>query len=177
MTEIRGRVDTLVEDEETAQNLKAWYRQLCKRPCFHDEYLQAYNEPGTTLVDTDGKGVEQSDQERASSWPARSTSSTASSTLRASRSTRTRRAAMASMSPAPTGFQALRVLERRHAVTPRHPRPWLPEHVHRGGLPRGGPALQRASQLHRVRPDHRHDDPTRQGQGLQGDRGHPDSGG
>src|SRR5262249_39702630 len=28
------------------------------RPCFHDEYLQAYNEPGCTLVDTDGKGVE-----------------------------------------------------------------------------------------------------------------------
>ena len=59
MTEIRERVDTLVEDEETAENLKAWYRQLCKRPCFHDEYLQAYNEPGTTLVDTNGKGVEQ----------------------------------------------------------------------------------------------------------------------
>jgi cyclohexanone monooxygenase len=58
MTEIRGRVDSIVEDEKTAQDLKAWYRQLCKRPCFHDEYLQAYNEPGTTLVDTNGKGVE-----------------------------------------------------------------------------------------------------------------------
>jgi len=31
---------------------------VCKRPCFHDAYLQSYNEPGTTLVDTDGKGVE-----------------------------------------------------------------------------------------------------------------------
>ncbi len=58
MEEIRARVDEIVGDPETAQNLKAWYRQLCKRPCFHDEYLQAYNEPGTTLVDTDGKGVE-----------------------------------------------------------------------------------------------------------------------
>jgi len=58
MHEIRSRVDTVVEDEETAKNLKAWYRQLCKRPCFHDAYLRAYNEPGTTLVDTDGKGVE-----------------------------------------------------------------------------------------------------------------------
>ena len=27
-------------------------------PCFHDEYLQAFNEPSTHLVDTDGKGVE-----------------------------------------------------------------------------------------------------------------------
>ena len=58
MSEIRSRVDTIVADEETAQSLKAWYRQLCKRPCFHDEYLQAYNEPGTTLVDTDGRGIE-----------------------------------------------------------------------------------------------------------------------
>ena len=57
MSEIRARVDTIVGDPATAQNLKAWYRQLCKRPCFHDEYLQAYNEPGVTLVDTGGKGV------------------------------------------------------------------------------------------------------------------------
>ncbi len=57
MSEIRARIDTIVENPETAQSLKAWYRQLCKRPCFHDEYLQAYNEPGTHLVDTDGKGV------------------------------------------------------------------------------------------------------------------------
>ncbi|MBV9256107.1 MAG: NAD(P)/FAD-dependent oxidoreductase [Actinobacteria bacterium] len=58
MSEIRARVDEIVEDHDTAQGLKAWYRQLCKRPCFHDEYLQAFNEPSTTLVDTDGKGVE-----------------------------------------------------------------------------------------------------------------------
>lgn len=37
---------------------EACYRQLCKRPCFHDEYLQAFNHPGTHLVDTDGRGVE-----------------------------------------------------------------------------------------------------------------------
>jgi cation diffusion facilitator CzcD-associated flavoprotein CzcO len=58
MTEIRARVDATVADPETARKLKAWYRQLCKRPCFHDEYLQAFNVPGTHLVDTDGKGVE-----------------------------------------------------------------------------------------------------------------------
>jgi cation diffusion facilitator CzcD-associated flavoprotein CzcO len=58
MEEIRARVDGIVEDHETAQKLKAWYRQLCKRPCFHDAYLQAFNTPGTQLVDTDGKGVE-----------------------------------------------------------------------------------------------------------------------
>jgi cyclohexanone monooxygenase len=58
MDEIRARVDAIVADEQTAQKLKAWYRQLCKRPCFHDEYLQSYNVPGVHLVDTDGKGVE-----------------------------------------------------------------------------------------------------------------------
>lgn len=58
MEEIRKRAEHLVEDKETAEGLKAWYRQLCKRPCFHDQYLQAFNEPGTHLVHTDGKGVE-----------------------------------------------------------------------------------------------------------------------
>ena len=58
MGEIRARIDTIVEDRATAQKLKAWYRQLCKRPCFHDAYLQAFNTPGTRLIDTDGRGVE-----------------------------------------------------------------------------------------------------------------------
>ena len=58
MEEIRARCNDVVDDPETAENLKAWYRQLCKRPCFHDQYLQAFNEPGTRLIHTDGKGVE-----------------------------------------------------------------------------------------------------------------------
>ena len=58
MEEIRKRAETIVKDRETAEKLKAWYRQLCKRPCFHDEYLQAFNEPGAHLIDTDGQGVE-----------------------------------------------------------------------------------------------------------------------
>ena len=58
MEQIRARADATVTDPDTAAKLKAWYRQLCKRPTFHDEYLQAFNRPGTHLVDTDGKGVE-----------------------------------------------------------------------------------------------------------------------
>jgi cation diffusion facilitator CzcD-associated flavoprotein CzcO len=61
MTEIRARVDAIVRDPKTAAALKPWYRQLCKRPCFHDEYLQTYNRPNVHLVDTDGKGVERID--------------------------------------------------------------------------------------------------------------------
>jgi cation diffusion facilitator CzcD-associated flavoprotein CzcO len=61
MTEIRARVDAIVKDPTTAAALKPWYRQLCKRPCFHDEYLQTFNRPNVHLVDTDGKGVERID--------------------------------------------------------------------------------------------------------------------
>jgi cation diffusion facilitator CzcD-associated flavoprotein CzcO len=58
MSEIRARVDAIVADPATAADLKAWYRQLCKRPCFHDEFLSAFNLPSVHLIDTDGKGVE-----------------------------------------------------------------------------------------------------------------------
>ncbi|GAB3311509.1 NAD(P)/FAD-dependent oxidoreductase [Epidermidibacterium keratini] len=62
MTRIRARVDEIVEDPQTAQQLKAWYRQYCKRPCFHDDYLPTYNRPNVHLVDTDGRGVERIDE-------------------------------------------------------------------------------------------------------------------
>ncbi|KAK7043893.1 hypothetical protein VNI00_008059 [Paramarasmius palmivorus] len=55
---VRARVDEVVKDPELAEKLKAWYPVWCKRPCFHDEYLQTFNKPNVTLVDTDGKGVE-----------------------------------------------------------------------------------------------------------------------
>ena len=58
MNEVRARVDAIVKDPATAALLKPWYRQFCKRPCFHDEYLQTYNRPNVTLVDTQGQGVE-----------------------------------------------------------------------------------------------------------------------
>jgi cation diffusion facilitator CzcD-associated flavoprotein CzcO len=58
MQQIRARVDEIVKDKETAESLKPWYNQFCKRPCFHDEYLQTFNNPNVKLVDTKGKGVE-----------------------------------------------------------------------------------------------------------------------
>jgi cation diffusion facilitator CzcD-associated flavoprotein CzcO len=58
MDQIRARVDEIVTNRATAEALKPWYRQFCKRPCFHDEYLQAFNRPTVTLVDTDGRGVD-----------------------------------------------------------------------------------------------------------------------
>jgi cyclohexanone monooxygenase len=58
MEQIRSRADEIVENKETAESLKPWYRQFCKRPCFHDSYLQTFNRESVKLVDTDGKGVE-----------------------------------------------------------------------------------------------------------------------
>ncbi len=59
MEQIRARVDDIVADGATAESLKPWYRQFCKRPCFHDQYLQAFNRPSVHLVDTDGAGVDE----------------------------------------------------------------------------------------------------------------------
>lgn len=58
MERVRGRIDEVVKDPATAEALKPWYRYLCKRPCFHDEYLSTFNRSNVTLVDTDGKGVD-----------------------------------------------------------------------------------------------------------------------
>lgn len=58
MERVRARVDSIVQDKATAEALKPWYDQFCKRPCFHDQYLQTFNRPNVHLVDTKGKGVE-----------------------------------------------------------------------------------------------------------------------
>jgi cyclohexanone monooxygenase len=58
MEQVRARVDAVVRDRATAEALKPYYNQFCKRPCFHDEYLDAFNRDNVTLVDTQGQGVE-----------------------------------------------------------------------------------------------------------------------
>src|SRR5260370_701180 len=58
MNVLRSRVDDVVKDPATAEALKPWYRWFCKRPCFHDDYLEAFNRPNVRLVDTQGRGVE-----------------------------------------------------------------------------------------------------------------------
>jgi cation diffusion facilitator CzcD-associated flavoprotein CzcO len=55
---IRQRVEDIIQDKETAQKLKHWYPTWCKRPCFHDDYLPAFNQANVTLIDTDGHGVD-----------------------------------------------------------------------------------------------------------------------
>ncbi|MEU8896052.1 NAD(P)/FAD-dependent oxidoreductase [Nocardia sp. NPDC048505] len=59
MERVRRRVDEVVRDPATAAALKPYYRFLCKRPCFSDEYLPTFNRDNVTLVDvSETKGVE-----------------------------------------------------------------------------------------------------------------------
>ncbi len=58
MESVRRRAQEIVDDPDVAESLKPYYRQFCKRPCFHDEYLPTFNLANVHLVDTDGKGVE-----------------------------------------------------------------------------------------------------------------------
>jgi cation diffusion facilitator CzcD-associated flavoprotein CzcO len=58
MEKVRQRIEDTVQDPATAEAMKPWYGVSCKRPCYHDDYLPAFNRPNVTLVDTDGRGVE-----------------------------------------------------------------------------------------------------------------------
>ena len=58
METIRRRADEVIEDPDIAERIKPWYRQFCKRPCFHDDYLPTFNRPNVHLVDTEGKGID-----------------------------------------------------------------------------------------------------------------------
>ncbi len=58
MNEIRARAEELVNDPNTAEELKPYYAMFCKRPCFHDDYLPTFNRPSVELIDTNGQGVD-----------------------------------------------------------------------------------------------------------------------
>ncbi len=55
--QLRERVDNTVRDAEKASLLKAYYRTLCKRPGFSDDYLPAFDQDNVTLVDV-STGIE-----------------------------------------------------------------------------------------------------------------------
>ena len=59
MEELRRRVEATVADAATAEALKPWYRVMCKRPTFNDEFLASFNRANVTLVDvSEARGVE-----------------------------------------------------------------------------------------------------------------------
>jgi cyclohexanone monooxygenase len=59
MEQLRMRVAQTVADPNTSESLKPYYRVMCKRPTFNDEFLPSFNRENVTLVDVaDSKGVE-----------------------------------------------------------------------------------------------------------------------
>ena len=61
MMRIHRRIEKTVTDKATAESLKPWYMFMCKRPCFHNDYLPTFNRENVTLVDTHGKGITEID--------------------------------------------------------------------------------------------------------------------
>ncbi|MGM7678606.1 flavin-containing monooxygenase [Microbacterium sp. A94] len=58
MNGLRSRIENVVIDPTTADALKPYYRWWCKRPGWHDDYLESFNRDNVYLVDTQGHGVE-----------------------------------------------------------------------------------------------------------------------
>ncbi len=59
MERLRRRVDQFVEDSDTAESLKPYYRFLCKRPCSNDNYYPTFNQANVELLDVSAtRGVE-----------------------------------------------------------------------------------------------------------------------
>ena len=172
MEEIRARVDAIVEDRETAARAsRPGTASSASGRASTTSTCRPSTTPGTHLVDTDGKGVERI---------------TETGVVVAGREYEvdciiyasgfevgteyTRRAGFDL-----TGRDGVKLSEHwadGHAHQARHPRPRLPERVHRAADAGRQPHLQRAAQPHRGRQDDRADDPARAGERLQGDRGH-----
>ncbi|MYM62409.1 NAD(P)/FAD-dependent oxidoreductase [Pseudomaricurvus sp. HS19] len=59
MERLRRRVDAIVQDKETAEKLKPYYRYQCKRPTSNDNYYDTFNRPNVHLIDvSETQGVE-----------------------------------------------------------------------------------------------------------------------
>ncbi|MGU3500153.1 flavin-containing monooxygenase [Mycobacterium sp. C31M] len=59
MERLRRRIGEIVDDPDTAEALKPYYRFMCKRPTSSEQYLDTFNRPNVTLVDVSAsKGVE-----------------------------------------------------------------------------------------------------------------------
>jgi cyclohexanone monooxygenase len=59
MERFRRRIDEIVQNKDTAEALKPWFRFHCKRPLSSDTYYPTFNQPNVILIDVSAtKGVE-----------------------------------------------------------------------------------------------------------------------
>ncbi|KAL2826218.1 hypothetical protein BDW59DRAFT_161057 [Aspergillus cavernicola] len=54
---IREGAHDIVQSAVSADLLTPWYPGWCKRPCFHDDYLSAFNLPNVELVEIRHQGI------------------------------------------------------------------------------------------------------------------------
>lgn len=55
----RDRVDAIVQDRDTAEKLKPWFRFHCKRPLSNNDYYPVFNQANVELIDVSAtQGVE-----------------------------------------------------------------------------------------------------------------------
>lgn len=60
MERLRSRVESLVENKDTAESLKPYYRFLCKRPLSNNDYYPVFNQDNVSLIDVaDSQGLEE----------------------------------------------------------------------------------------------------------------------
>ncbi|KAK1964344.1 FAD/NAD(P)-binding domain-containing protein [Colletotrichum sublineola] len=55
---LRDHINRTVKNPAIAAQLTPWYPGWCKRPAYHASYLQTFDKPNVTLVDTNGQGVQ-----------------------------------------------------------------------------------------------------------------------
>lgn len=55
---IHKLIDEMVDDPDTAAGLKPWYAEMCKRPCFNDDFYKSFNRPNVELL-ASPKGLQQ----------------------------------------------------------------------------------------------------------------------
>ena len=179
MMRIHRRIDETVEDTTTAEALKPWYMIMCKRPCFHNDYLPTFNRPNVHLVDTHGEGI----TKIGPKGPEFHGKTYELDVLIYATGFEVQQTGIYNRIVGEGGARAQREVRRRHPHDARHPHPRLPEPVHHGRLPgvvpvqpdrpAAGPGRPHR-QLHRPRPAQRLRHDRREGRlrGVVGAGGH-----
>ena len=131
MMRIHRRIDEIVEDPATADSLKPWYMFMCKRPCFHNDYLPTFNRPNVHLVDTHGKGI----TEIGPKGPIFDGVEYELDVLIYATGFEVQKTGIYNQIVGDDGVDLNDKYAERHPHAARHPHPRLPEPVHHGRLP------------------------------------------
>ena len=130
MMRIHERIEATVKDKATADALKPWYMFMCKRPCFHNDYLPTFNLPSVHLVDTHGKGITQITEK----GPVFDGQQYELDLLIYATGFEVQKTGIYNRIVGRGGRRSRTTSTRRHPHAARHPHAGFPEHVHHGRL-------------------------------------------